>query len=376
MVPRQSCFFLAVWVSCLLAGVEVNGVANAHEGGGDHHRGRPPGMQERIRRLNTSPSASKHSAVRLVAQRDTDSPDKKKSPTIAEVFGLFPESVRVRWDRDFLYVESQGMPEHPMMTGIIAWQQQVPLPQDYTGSNAWRIPLRPVPARKPKSAKSGFFRGAIAIAVNGVPIFNPLKNDGKTDTWLAGELDQWGGHCGRADDYHYHVAPIHLQLIVGKDNPIAFALDGYPIYGLDETNGSGPKLDQWNGHVGPSGDYHYHASRSYPYINGGFYGQISERNGQVDPQPRTQPVRPAMSPLPDARVTGFSRRDKPGSFRVLYQVDGQDHQVNYSIASDRSVTFQYVSPSGTKTETYRPRSVPRSDERPRRGPPSRPSGDR
>ena len=36
------------------------------------------------------------------------------------------------------------------------------------------------------SAKHHFFRGAIALAVNGVPIFNPIKNDGKTDTLLAG----------------------------------------------------------------------------------------------------------------------------------------------------------------------------------------------
>ena len=56
----------------------------------------------------------------------------------------------------------------------------------------------------------------------------------KTDTLLAGELDQWGGHCGRADDYHYHIAPIHLEKIVGAGNPVAIALDGYPIYGYDD----------------------------------------------------------------------------------------------------------------------------------------------
>ena len=81
------------------------------------------------------------------------------------------------------------------------------------------------------SAKTNFFRGAIALAVNGVPIFNPIKNNGVTDTLIAGELDKWGGHCGRADDYHYHVAPVHLEKLTGKGKPLAFALDGYPIYG-------------------------------------------------------------------------------------------------------------------------------------------------
>ena len=31
-----------------------------------------------------------------------------------------------RWDEDFLFVESNGIPDHQMMVGIIAWQQQVP----------------------------------------------------------------------------------------------------------------------------------------------------------------------------------------------------------------------------------------------------------
>lgn len=113
-------------------------------------------------------------------------------PELAELFDRFSDKVNVRFDRDFLFVESKGMPDHPMMIGITAWQQQVPLPQSYTGDNAWRIPLNPVPAKNAISAKSHFFRGAIALAVNGVPIFNSIKNHEKTDTLLAGELDQWG----------------------------------------------------------------------------------------------------------------------------------------------------------------------------------------
>ena len=67
--------------------------------------------------------------------------------------------------------------------------------------------------------------------MNGVPIFNAPNNRGE-DAFLIGELDDWGGHAGRADDYHYHAAPLHLQEIVGDAAPIAYALDGYPIYGL------------------------------------------------------------------------------------------------------------------------------------------------
>lgn len=202
-------------------------------------------------------------------------------------FAPFASTVKTRSDSDFFYVESNGIPDHRMMVGITAWQQQVPIPQAYTGNNAWRIPLKPVPAKQPLSAKTGFFRGAIAMAVNGVPIFNPIKNDGRTDTLVAGELDEFGGHCGRADDYHYHIAPVHLQNQAGPGQPIAWALDGYPIFGYQEKSSPDyAPLDQWNGHHGPDGNYHYHATKTYPYLNGGFFGEVVERDGQVDPQPR------------------------------------------------------------------------------------------
>lgn len=242
-----------------------------------------------------------------------------------------------------------------MMIGITAWQQQVPLPQPYTGNNAWRIPLHPVPAKKPLSAKTNFFRGAIALAANGVPIFNPIKNDSKTDTFLAGELDQWGGHCGRADDYHYHIAPVHLEKVVGPGKPIAVALDGYPIYGYNDPNGKPPTdLDLLNGHKGPDGEYHYHATKTYPYLNGGFYGEVVERGGQVDPQPRAQGVRPALRGLRGAKITGFEN-PKPDSYVVRYDVFGKKRSVEYTVAEDGSATFTFVSPQGTTTENYSPR---------------------
>ena len=34
------------------------------------------------------------------------------------------------------------MPDHHMMVGIRAWNQQVPIPQQYSGNNAFRLPLQ------------------------------------------------------------------------------------------------------------------------------------------------------------------------------------------------------------------------------------------
>lgn len=318
--------------------------ATAHEG---HSHSPSPQAQKKIIRLNTEPAK-----VHFVVQGRVEEPER---PQQAKLFDPFAERVKVRFDRDFLYVESNGMPDHPMMIGITAWQQQVPLPQSYTGNNAWKIPLQPVPAKSPLSAKSNFFRGAIALAANGVPIFNPIKNDGKTDTFLAGELDQWGGHCGRADDYHYHIAPVHLEKVVGIDKPIAVALDGYPIYGYNDPNGKPPTdLDWLNGHKGPDGAYHYHATKTYPYLNGGFYGEVHERGGQVDPQPRAQGVRPALRGLRGAKITGFEN-PKPGNYVVVYDVFGEKRSVRYEVNEDGSATFTFVSPQGTTTENYSPR---------------------
>jgi hypothetical protein len=78
--------------------------------------------------------------------------------------------------------------------------------------------------------------GAIAIAANGVPIFNALNNRGEDALLLGSSMN--GGTLRASNDYHYHVAPLHLQAIVGATNPIAYALDGLPIYGNTEPDGS------------------------------------------------------------------------------------------------------------------------------------------
>ena len=275
-------------------------------------------------------------------------------PPQAKPFALFSPKVRVRHDDQFLYVEGDGLPAHGMMTGITAWQQQVPLPQNYVGMNAWRIPLKPVPSKTPASIKDRFLRGAIAIAANGIPIFNPQNNRGEISADI-GELDRWGGHCGRADDYHYHAAPLHLQETLGKTLPIAYALDGYAIYGLAEPDGTAPKgLDTFNGHTTPSFGYHYHASTRYPFVNGGFHGEVTELEGQVDPQPRAQSVRPALQALRGAEITAFTAGASGQGNRLTYAVGGKSGSIDFTPAQGGGWKFTFVDPDGSKREeTYR-----------------------
>lgn len=283
--------------------------------------------------------------------------EKTRAAEIAKPFAKFAPGVKTRSDDKNFYVESNGLPDHEMMTGITAWQQQVPLPQKYTGTNAWQFPLFPIPAKEPMSAKTNFFRGAIAIAANGVPIFNPIKNDGRTDTLLAGELDKWGGHSGRGDDYHYHIAPLVLQEKLGKELPVAYALDGYAIYGLTEPDGTTPKdLDSFNGHTTAKLGYHYHATKTYPYLNGGFHGEVVEKGGQVDPQPRATSPREATAPLRGAKITGFKTLEPNKSYSLTYTIDGKTRKVNYQISSDGTVKFDFVDSDGNvQSQTYKGR---------------------
>jgi len=290
-------------------------------------------------------------------------PARSNRPAQAAAFEKFAPAVKVRWDERFLFVEGNGLPAHNMMVGITAWQQQVPLPQSYMGANAWQIPLLPVPAKEVVSIKNRFLRGAIALAANGIPIFNPQNNRGEVSAEI-GELDEWGGHCGRADDYHYHAAPLHLQSVLGKALPIAYALDGYPIYGLTETDGSAPVgLDAFNGHTTAALGYHYHASTKYPYVNGGFHGEVIEREGQVDPQPRANGVREALQALRGAKITGFESTGA-NSYKLSYDVNGDKRAVLYSINADGTFPFEFQNGrEGTTKQVYtlRQRGAPRRE---------------
>lgn len=252
-------------------------------------------------------------------------------PPSAAAFGKFT-GVKASVGGDWILVESNGLPEHPMMAGITSWQQQIPLPQPYKGSHAWRIPLKPARADAPTPLKDRFLRGAVAVAANGIPIFNPQNNRGEISQDI-GELDRWGGHCGRADDYHYHIIPLHLGERTGDALPVAFALDGYPIYGLREPDGKPMRpLDACGGHDDPVHGYHYHGTGKSPYVFADFRGKVTEIEGQVDPQPRAEPVRPAGEPLRGATLVSCSKVRLP---------EGEGWKLGYT-HQGRSASIRWV----------------------------------
>lgn len=167
--------------------------------------------------------------------------------------------------------DSYGLPDssHTLMVGITATNQQLPFKQDATAAanNQIRIPLNPSIAATATLTEAG----AIGIAVNGVPIFDPRTQAGDhaPHTLEIGELDDCGGHAGRGDDYHYHVAPNCLIAELGETRieidrvPIAYARDGFSVHAIgwfNETSIEG-NLDGCRGTEDSTGQYFYNVQR-------------------------------------------------------------------------------------------------------------------
>ncbi|MHA7772361.1 YHYH protein [Roseibium sp. M-1] len=167
---------------------------------------------------------------------------------------------------------SHGLPDpqDPLMTGIEATNQQFPVRHNYE----FEILQEPRKARAPVATDAG----PVGVAVNGVPIFDPStqgpvnRSTGKRPSaYEAGELDVCGGHAGRGDDYHYHIAPKCLIEDLGKDwvevdkKPVGYAMDGFPILALgwfDRSNAVEDRLDKCRGMTDDGGNYFYNVKTS------------------------------------------------------------------------------------------------------------------
>lgn len=185
----------------------------------------------------------------------------EKKPSAPDLYTTEVTDVRCQGNR--LPFRSKGLPHpsHPMMTGIEATNQQFPSVHDYEFEidTAPRLESRTTPTQA----------GPIGVAVNGIPLFDPStqgprqRNTGKRPHTLdAGELDECGGHAGRGDDYHYHIAPKCLIEQLGADHvearkrPIGFAADGFPILALgwfEPANDAERLLDACRGTTNDTG---------------------------------------------------------------------------------------------------------------------------
>ena len=142
-----------------------------------------------------------------------------------------------------------------------------------TQSLELRIPANPAVAGSPTDTSLG----PIGMATNGVPLFNQYARDNAPLDQEIESFDRYNGHPTGRSLYHYHIEPFFLTE-GNRAALVGFLLDGFPLYGPDEDDGSAPTgLDDCNGHTHaapefPDGIYHYHVVDVPPYFTGCYAG--------------------------------------------------------------------------------------------------------
>jgi hypothetical protein len=210
------------------------------------------------------------------------------------------DSVSVRFDGKTMIVRARNIPNHPTAQFPSTFGARTPNPgyireQDDT----WYLPLEPVRnphavAMNASNSNRGLPMGPIGIAVNGVVFFNPFDAEMTDATDL---MDRCCGHPEpREGRYHYHKYPVCVKSPFVDEGEahsplIGWAFDGFPIYGPYEAasvmakDSTANPLTAFNTHYDDVRGWHYHVTPGkFPYVIGGFWGQIDRRNFQREPR--------------------------------------------------------------------------------------------
>lgn len=223
---------------------------------------------------------------------DTTTPT-TSSTEVPAVYKKIYGATSITSDGTWIYIKSKNLPDHKSSY----YPTSNALYEAYSGttfsgvtfkknpntiveqSATLKIPLNPVVATNHAATPLG----VIGIALNGVALFNQYA--GPNNQALSGEIvsfDKYYGHPQNTGVYHYHVEPLYLTTVKStKSGLMGFLLDGFPVYGPQEEDGTtvtNSLLDAYHGHTHktvdyPNGIYHYHFTTEAPYLNGsGFYG--------------------------------------------------------------------------------------------------------
>jgi phosphatidylethanolamine-binding protein (PEBP) family uncharacterized protein len=274
----------------------------------------------------------------------------------------FEQRVSVTCDDEYAYIASSTYPNHLVMTGIKGTNEQVPVPTtDYAA---------PIKLHPNKADTLTTIDAAVGVAVNGVPIYDYSSQgeldvynyDEKHDTLALGQLDNCGGHAGRGDDYHYHVAPTcMIDTMKNKtSNPIiGWAYDGYPLYGNHNPDGSSintSELDVCNGQADDTFGYRYQTSTTPPYIIQCLVGKVNtQKLPRVSPlSGDTQGMRADLRP-PRKGVENLTHTTgKNGSRTMRYSYQGENYYTTYSPSSKGRNCYDFKQKTisnGAKVET-------------------------
>ncbi|MBI3790848.1 MAG: YHYH protein [Gemmatimonadetes bacterium] len=196
-------------------------------------------------------------------------------------FVQFSSTVSMRLEGNYVVVSTSDLPNHKSPywgAGSANYEApqagMAPNPSSIAAQTyVLRIPRTPTPSASPADTPMD----AIGVALNGVVFFNQYAAGRVALGPEIVSFDRYNGHPAPRNNYHYHFEPVYLTQ-ASQSALMGFILDGYPIYGPKETNGSTASgLDACNGHAHataeyPGGTYHYHAVGAPPYLVGCFHG--------------------------------------------------------------------------------------------------------
>ena len=253
----------------------------------------------------TTPFAGNMSAVLHAGNETLDGDIARADQPVAD-------NVTVRFEPGSLVLHTHGLPNHP--TGRF--------PEDGFGrgnpnyiqeqDETYRLPLEPKvnpghTVTTTDNSNHALNMGPIGVAVNGVVFFNPF-DAGNLDA--SNLMDRCCGHPNQDGQYHYHKYPVCLNSPwsdEGKEHSplLGWAFDGYPIYGPYESANLMAKdvvgqnaLNAFNLHYDAQRGWHYHVTPGrFPYLIGGYWGQVERRN--VRPPPGRGPGPEFGGPPPD-----------------------------------------------------------------------------
>jgi hypothetical protein len=139
--------------------------------------------------------------------------------------------------------------------------------------------------------------------------------------------------------------------------PIAFALDGFAVYGNKEPDGTAMKpLDSCHGHALAKGVYHYHGTSNYPYVIGAMKGKVTTDaktpapENQILPQAFASPLRPPGRPLRGAAITAFSSPDT-NTYLLNYKLGDKNGSVKYSWDNAGKYIFWFGDADGNSSSS-------------------------
>lgn len=224
---------------------------------------------------------------------DNTTPPTTGNNTVPTVYSKIYGAKSITNDGTFITIKTNGVPDHKSAYypttnalyeaysgttfggGTFTQNPNTIATQNFT----FKIPVNPTIATNHSATPLG----AIGVALNGVALYNQYA--GPNNQVLTSEInsfDKYYGHPTATSQYHYHVEPLYLTTVKStKSGLMGFLLDGFPVYGPQEENGTVVKsssLDVYHGHTHatvdfPNGTYHYHFTSDAPYLNGnGYYG--------------------------------------------------------------------------------------------------------